>query len=147
MSYERTTPLYILTEGKVAHTYMKLDVSYNIHKFSLLCNLILRHFVFCLQLIDKTCTSPTPTLEQHLMWDDIAILARYLLMLSFNNSLDGRASGLDFNHLFVIVLLTVEYKLIVKKFLGKAFYWNFLKINFRPVLFWNMNFVFPSQSF
>ncbi|PVD31241.1 hypothetical protein C0Q70_06653 [Pomacea canaliculata] len=40
------------------------------------------------RLIDKTCTSPTPTLEQHLMWDDIAILARYLLMLSFNNSLD-----------------------------------------------------------
>ena len=35
--------------------------------------------------------SPTPTLEQHLMWDDIAILLRYLLMLSFNNSLDGTA--------------------------------------------------------
>ena len=120
MSYERTTPLYILTEGKVAHTYMKLDVSYNIHKFSLLCNLILRHFVFCLQLIDKTCTSPTPTLEQHLMWDDIAILARYLLMLSFNNSLDGRASGLDFNHLFVIVLLTVEYKINIEKISGKS---------------------------
>jgi len=34
--------------------------------------------------------SPTPTLEQHLMWDDIAILLRYLLMLSFNNSLDGQ---------------------------------------------------------
>ncbi|XP_042235752.1 neurofibromin-like isoform X1 [Homarus americanus] len=40
------------------------------------------------RVIDKTCTSPTPTLEQHLMWDDIAILARYLLMLSFNNCLD-----------------------------------------------------------
>lgn len=35
--------------------------------------------------------SPTPTLEQHLMWDDIAILLRYLLMLSFNNSLDGQS--------------------------------------------------------
>lgn len=35
--------------------------------------------------------SPTPTLEQHLMWDDIAILARYMLMLSFNNSLDVAA--------------------------------------------------------
>jgi len=34
--------------------------------------------------------SPTLTLEQHLMWDDIAILLRYLLMLSFNNSLDGQ---------------------------------------------------------
>lgn len=33
--------------------------------------------------------SPTLTLESHLMWNDIAILARYLLMLSFNNSLDG----------------------------------------------------------
>lgn len=40
------------------------------------------------RVLDKTCTSPTATLEQHLMWDDIAILARYLLMLSFNNSLD-----------------------------------------------------------
>ncbi|XP_047489156.1 neurofibromin-like [Penaeus chinensis] len=40
------------------------------------------------RVIDKTCTSPTSTLEQHLMWDDIAILARYLLMLSFNNCLD-----------------------------------------------------------
>jgi len=26
------------------------------------------------------------------MWDDIAILARYLLMLSFNNSLDGKCN-------------------------------------------------------
>ena len=49
--------------------------------------------------------SPTPTLEQHLMWDDIAILARYLLMLSFNNSLDV-ASHLPF--LFHIVTLLVS---------------------------------------
>lgn len=41
-----------------------------------------------LQVVDKTCQSPTPLLEQHMMWDDIAILARYLLMLSFNNCLD-----------------------------------------------------------
>ncbi|XP_021921694.1 neurofibromin isoform X3 [Zootermopsis nevadensis] len=40
------------------------------------------------RVFDKTCTSPTPLLEQHMMWDDIAILARYLLMLSFNNCLD-----------------------------------------------------------
>ena len=47
-------------------------------------------FHLCLfQLIDRTCMTPTPALEQHLMWDDIAILLRYLLMLSFNNSLDG----------------------------------------------------------
>ncbi len=40
------------------------------------------------RLIEKTCTSPTQNLEQHFMWNDIAILLRYLLMLSFNNSLD-----------------------------------------------------------
>uniref|UniRef100_A0A336KLD7 CSON013094 protein n=1 Tax=Culicoides sonorensis TaxID=179676 RepID=A0A336KLD7_CULSO len=40
------------------------------------------------RVIDKTCTSPTQYLEQHMLWDDIAILARYLLMLSFNNCLD-----------------------------------------------------------
>ncbi|GBO23227.1 Neurofibromin, partial [Araneus ventricosus] len=56
-------------------------------------------------VIEKTCTSPTPTLEQHLMWDDIAILARYLLMLSFNNSLDV-ASHLPY--LFHIVTLLVH---------------------------------------
>ncbi|XP_074643053.1 neurofibromin-like [Tubulanus polymorphus] len=56
------------------------------------------------RLIEKTCMSPTPTLEQHLMWDDIAILARYLLMLSFNNSLDV-ASHLPL--LFHIVTLLI----------------------------------------
>ncbi|XP_031834542.1 neurofibromin 1 isoform X3 [Nomia melanderi] len=40
------------------------------------------------RVVDKTCISPTPLLEQHTSWDDIAILARYLLMLSFNNCLD-----------------------------------------------------------
>ncbi|XP_063696354.1 neurofibromin isoform X2 [Culicoides brevitarsis] len=40
------------------------------------------------RVIDKTCTSPYQYLEQHMLWDDIAILARYLLMLSFNNCLD-----------------------------------------------------------
>ncbi|XP_077995279.1 neurofibromin-like isoform X2 [Glandiceps talaboti] len=57
------------------------------------------------KLIDKTCMSPTPTLEQHLMWDDIAILARYLLMLSFNNCLDV-ANNLPY--LFHIVILMVS---------------------------------------
>ena len=28
-------------------------------------------------------------LDEHILWDDIAILARYLLLLSFNNQLDG----------------------------------------------------------
>ncbi|XP_073994395.1 neurofibromin 1 isoform X2 [Rhodnius prolixus] len=40
------------------------------------------------RVLDKTCTSPTALLENHVLWDDIAILARYLLMLSFNNCLD-----------------------------------------------------------
>ncbi|CAH1393434.1 unnamed protein product [Nezara viridula] len=40
------------------------------------------------RVLDKTCTSPTDLLENHALWDDIAILARYLLMLSFNNCLD-----------------------------------------------------------
>lgn len=57
------------------------------------------------RVIEKTCTSPTSTLEQHLMWDDIAILGRYLLMLSFNNCLDV-ASHLPY--LFHIVTLLVH---------------------------------------
>ena len=44
---------------------------------------------FLTQLISKTFISPTGRLELHLMWDDIAILTRYLLMLSFNDCLDG----------------------------------------------------------
>ncbi|KAF6216642.1 hypothetical protein GE061_000988 [Apolygus lucorum] len=40
------------------------------------------------RVMDKTCTSPTTLLENHVLWDDIAVLARYLLMLSFNNCLD-----------------------------------------------------------
>lgn len=39
-------------------------------------------------MIDKTCQKPTDALEDHEMWGDIAILSRYLLMLSFNNCLD-----------------------------------------------------------
>lgn len=40
------------------------------------------------RVIDKTCTNPTQFLEQHMIWNDIAIISRYLLMLSFNNCLD-----------------------------------------------------------
>lgn len=56
------------------------------------------------RLIEKTCTSPTQTLEQHSMWNDIAILLRYLLMLSFNNSLDVVS---HLAYLFHIVTLLV----------------------------------------
>lgn len=57
------------------------------------------------RLIEKTCQSPTQTLEQHSMWNEIAIYLRYLLMLSFNNSLDV-VSHLPF--LFHIVTLLVS---------------------------------------
>lgn len=65
------------------------------------------------QLIEKTCVSPTHTLEQHLMWDDIAILARYLLMLSFNNSLDGMYLSIPL-HIFlcwysILAILTIKF--------------------------------------
>ncbi|XP_055375510.1 neurofibromin [Condylostylus longicornis] len=56
------------------------------------------------RVMDKTCTNPTQYLEQHMMWDDIAILGRYLLMLSFNNCLDV-ANHLPY--LFHIVTLLV----------------------------------------
>ena len=48
------------------------------------------------RVIDKTCISPTTSLEGHIMWDDIANLARYLLMLSFNNSLDVIRCAFDY---------------------------------------------------
>ncbi|XP_074600003.1 neurofibromin 1 isoform X2 [Brevipalpus obovatus] len=56
-------------------------------------------------VIEKTGASPTSSLEQHLMWDDIAILARYLLMLSFNNCLDVYS---HLPYLFHIVTLLVH---------------------------------------
>lgn len=40
------------------------------------------------RVFERTCQSPTTLVENHMLWDDIAILARYLLMLSFNNCLD-----------------------------------------------------------
>lgn len=35
----------------------------------------------------KTCTSPAARLEDHISWTEIAVLARHLLMMSFNNRL------------------------------------------------------------
>lgn len=55
-------------------------------------------------MLDKTCTSPTPLLESHVLWDDIAILARYLLMLSFNNCLDV---AVHLPHLFHTIAMLV----------------------------------------
>ena len=36
------------------------------------------------RVIDKTCISPTSQLEQHIMWDDIANLARLITYLLFS---------------------------------------------------------------
>ena len=54
------------------------------------------------KIIEKTSASPTLVLEQHLMWNDIAILTRYLLMLSFNNCLDV------FSHLPYLFHITIN---------------------------------------
>ncbi|XP_050358352.1 neurofibromin-like isoform X2 [Nymphalis io] len=49
-------------------------------------------------VIVKTCQSSTAKLKQHIMCDDIAILARFLLMLSFNNCLDVASHLPDLFH-------------------------------------------------
>ena len=44
--------------------------------------------------------SPTSLLEQHIMWDELNNLAKYLLMLSLNNSLDVvQTSAVPHRHL------------------------------------------------
>lgn len=45
-------------------------------------------FVFFFKLFEQSCISPAQNLENHVLWGDIMILSRYLLMLSFNNCLD-----------------------------------------------------------
>jgi len=58
------------------------------------------------KIIEKTSASPTLVLEQHLMWNDIAILTRYLLMLSFNNCLDVFSHLPYLFHIITILLHT-----------------------------------------
>ncbi|XP_071848474.1 neurofibromin-like isoform X2 [Apostichopus japonicus] len=58
------------------------------------------------QKLNKTCLSPTATLEKHLMWDDIAILTRYLLMLSFKNCLDVKNNLPKLFHIVVMLAST-----------------------------------------
>ncbi|XP_065830941.1 neurofibromin-like [Oscarella lobularis] len=41
-----------------------------------------------IKLSNRTWSSPTARLEQHILWDELVVLTRYLLMLSFNNRLD-----------------------------------------------------------
>lgn len=62
------------------------------------------------RVMDKTGSNPTTFLEQHNLWDDIAILARYLLMLSFNNCLDV---AVHLPYLFHTVTFLVSYKTII----------------------------------
>lgn len=69
--------------GCTIHYFCLMLVMYKFTAF----HIIIIDFRFC-RVIDKTCTNPTQYLEQGMMWDDIAILARYLLMLSWNNCLD-----------------------------------------------------------
>ncbi|XP_047141766.1 neurofibromin isoform X1 [Hydra vulgaris] len=57
-------------------------------------------------VIERTTVSPTDCLERHLMWDDIAIMARYLLMLSFNNSLDVSTHLADIFHVVILLVST-----------------------------------------
>ncbi|KAJ8682950.1 hypothetical protein QAD02_018742 [Eretmocerus hayati] len=54
--------------------------------------------------IDNTSSSPTASLEQHMLWNNIAILARYLLMLSFNNCLDVGTYLPDLFHLVTFLM-------------------------------------------
>nr|XP_039272479.1 neurofibromin-like [Styela clava] len=58
------------------------------------------------EIVDKTSLRPTPTLEKHRHWEDIAILARYLLMLSFNNNLDVTTHLPYLCHLVTLLLHT-----------------------------------------
>eukprot|EP00794_Sanderia_malayensis_P014143 gene14143-15620_t len=57
-------------------------------------------------VLGRTNMSPTPNLERHLMWDDIAILSRYLLMLSFNNCLNVASHLPDIFHVITLLVST-----------------------------------------
>jgi len=57
-------------------------------------------------ILGRTCMSPTVNLERHLMWDDIAILARYFLMLSFNNCLDVANHLPEIFHIITLLVAT-----------------------------------------
>ena len=67
------------------------------------------------RVIDKTCISPTTSLEQHIMWDDIANLSRYLLMLSFNNSLDVVRHLPYLFHIVTFIVCTGKSAVLVNK--------------------------------
>ena len=41
-------------------------------------------------VLDRSSAQPTASLEENALWEHIAILSRYLLMLSFNNCLHVR---------------------------------------------------------
>ena len=52
-------------------------------------------YVWCFQLIGRTWNSPTQYLEHHILWEEAAILVKFLLMLSFNDRLDGNTLSYD----------------------------------------------------
>ena len=78
------------------------------------------------RVLEKTCTSPTANLEQHLMWDDIAILARYLLMLSFNNCLDVARHLPYLFHSITFLVCTGPLR-----YISSLFHTNFIPISYQ----------------
>ena len=45
--------------------------------------------LFALQLLEETSSEPTLTLNQHFLWTQIAVLARFIHRLTFHNKIDG----------------------------------------------------------
>eukprot|EP00118_Oscarella_pearsei_P012253 m.88991 g.88991 ORF g.88991 m.88991 type:complete len:2691 (+) comp36590_c0_seq4:57-8129(+) len=56
-----------------------------------------------LNLSTRTWNSPTTRLEQHILWDELVVLTRFLLMLSFNNRLDVANNLPDLFHLVTLI--------------------------------------------
>lgn len=54
------------------------------------------------------------------MWDDIAILTRYLLMLSFNDCLDGKLFNCNINAVTACTIQFVVWSRVVRSMLRAA---------------------------
>lgn len=54
------------------------------------------------------------------MWDDIAILTRYLLMLSFNDCLDGKLFHCNINAVTACTIQFVFWSRVVRSMLRAA---------------------------
>lgn len=78
-------------------------VALAVNNMQLVSSLIIKRLC---AIVDKTSLRPTPTLDKHKHWDEIAILARCLLMLSFNNNLDVAHHLPHLLHLVSLLLST-----------------------------------------